>query len=101
MTAPQQPARHGRALAPEQRMLRSELRKAVPTKTVLLLHFFFNDVDWHSPALWDQPGRLSLLSFLERKGGVNGLTWESWLPWPWDMYMACSVRRLVNIKLGL
>lgn len=87
-TGPQQPARDGCALAPEQRIPRSELRKAVPTKTVLLLRFFlfFNDVDWQSPALWDRPRRLLMLSFLEHKGGVNGLTRESWLPWPWGIY---------------
>lgn len=72
------------ALAPQQPVLRSEIHKAVPTKTVLLLQLFsFNGVGWHSPALWVQPRRLLMLSFLECKGGVNGLTQESWLPWPW------------------
>lgn len=42
------------ALAPQQQTLRSEIHKAVPTKTLLLLQFFsFNGVDWHCPALWD------------------------------------------------
>lgn len=48
--------------------------------------FFFNDADWHSPAPWDQPRRLLMLSFLEHKGGANGLTRESRLPWPWGVY---------------
>lgn len=62
-------------------MLRSELHKAVPAKTALLLHFFlFNNVDWQSPALWDKPRKVSMLSFLESKGGGNELTRESWLP---------------------
>lgn len=66
----------------------AELHKAVPTKTMLLLPhiFYFNLVNWHSSALQDQPWRLSMLSFLELKGGVNGLTQESWSPWPRGMY---------------
>lgn len=81
VTAPPQPAHSGHAPAPEQQTPRSGLHKVVPTKTMLLLClFFFNDVDWHSSALWDQPRRLLMLSFLEHKGGVNGLTGESWLP---------------------
>lgn len=58
----------------EQQALSNELHKVVPTKTVLLLHFF-DDVDWHSPALCDEPRRLSMLSFLEHKGSLNVLTW--------------------------
>lgn len=32
-------------------------------------------VDWHSPALCDEPRRLSMLYFLEHKDGLNVLTW--------------------------
>lgn len=32
-------------------------------------------VDWHSPALCDEPRRLSMLSFLQHKGSLNVLTW--------------------------
>lgn len=64
------------------------LHKAVPTKNMLLLPhiFYFNLVNWHSSALWDQPWRPSMLSFRELKGGVNGLAWESWSSWPRGMY---------------
>lgn len=66
------------AIALEQRILRSEVSKAMPTKTMLLFHFLFHrDVDWHSPALWDLPRRPLLLPFLEEKGGTSRLTQES------------------------
>lgn len=73
LAGPQQPACRGCACALEQQALSSELHKVMPTKDVLLLHFF-DGVGWHSAALCDEPRRFSMLCFLEHEGGLNVLT---------------------------